>query len=229
MIKEIETVAIGWCDNGTVDGKFTEGLIETVLTSPLSGMKITSTIRVEGNQIGRQRNVLFNCWEKDVKTDWLLCIDSDIRMTVPILKKLWDAADSKLFPVVSGTYFIAKDLDGSLMVPFPALFVEHSENTVAYVHPLPENQVITCDYAGMGLVLLHKSIIPILRDKYPDQHLFAEKYLDNNEFISEDIVFFKNLKSVGIQLVAHTGAIPMHIKRFQLNEDYYKLYWNSKG
>ncbi len=26
MIKKNETVAIGWCDNGVTDGKFTEGL-----------------------------------------------------------------------------------------------------------------------------------------------------------------------------------------------------------
>ncbi len=27
MIKPNETVSIGWCDNGTTDGKFTEGLV----------------------------------------------------------------------------------------------------------------------------------------------------------------------------------------------------------
>lgn len=31
MIGKSDTVAIGWCDNGTTDGKFTEGLMTAVL------------------------------------------------------------------------------------------------------------------------------------------------------------------------------------------------------
>ena len=59
MIGKTDTVAIGWCDNGTTDGKFTEGLMTAVLAGPGNGMSIHTSIRVQGNQIGRQRQVLF--------------------------------------------------------------------------------------------------------------------------------------------------------------------------
>ena len=40
MIKETETVTIGWCDNGLADGKFAEGLMGVTLAAPNNGMKI---------------------------------------------------------------------------------------------------------------------------------------------------------------------------------------------
>ena len=50
MISKSDTVAIGWCDNGLTDGKFTEGLMTAVIAGPGNGMPIHTSIRV---QIGR--------------------------------------------------------------------------------------------------------------------------------------------------------------------------------
>ena len=52
-----ETVAIAWCDNGMVDGKFTEGLVFTMLHEK---SLIVDSVRAQGNQIGRQRQVLLD-------------------------------------------------------------------------------------------------------------------------------------------------------------------------
>ncbi len=228
MITKKESVALGWCDNGNTDGKFVEGLVSIFTHGKSLGLNIDSFVRVEGNQIGRQRQALFDCWANDSQDDWLLWIDSDIHITAETLKKIWDTADKEKRPVVSGTYFISKQLDGSLMVPFPALFNDLSEFAIEYVHPLPVDEVVRCDSAGMGLVIMHRSIISKLREKYPNQSLFAEQEGIEDEYIGEDVVFFRKLKAAGIPLHAHTGAIATHVKRFQLNVDYYNLYWTSK-
>ena len=102
------TLAIGWCDNGNTDGKFTEGIVSVALQAPINGIPITHSMRVQGNQIGRQRQVLFDYWADQVKTDWLLWVDSDIVIDIHVVTKLWDAADKIGKPVVSGTYFISK-------------------------------------------------------------------------------------------------------------------------
>ena len=229
MIKQDETVSFGWCDNGSTDGKFVEGLMTVLVTGKLHGINFFSSVRVEGNQIARQRQSLFDCWADNLQSDWLLWIDSDICINNDILKKLWEIADKDTHPVVTGTYFVSKDLDGSLLTPFPVLFNDVDEFQVQYLHPLPINQVVKCDAAGMGLVLMHKSIIPKLREKYPNQSLFAEQAGVGNTFISEDVMFFRKLKQVGVQLHAHTGAIATHVKRLNLNAEYYNLYWNSKA
>jgi hypothetical protein len=100
------------------------------------------------------------------------------------------------------------------------------EHSIAYVHPLPDNEVMRVDCAGMGLVLMHRSVVDKLREKFPDQSMFAEIEGLRNKFVSEDIVFFRKLKEAGIPVHAHTGARVKHMKRFSLDENYYVNYWN---
>jgi len=224
-----ETLSIGWCDNGMTDGKFTEGLLYTSLTSAKHGIFINNAIRVQGNQIARQRMDLLELWADHVGTDWLLWVDSDVVLTADILRKLWDAADKMTRPVVTGVYFVSKAMEGTLMTPMPALFLDHPEDEylMNFIHPLPYNEVIPVDSAGMGLVLMHKSIVPVLRKKFPDQSFFAEKDLGNDKFVGEDIIFFRKLKQAGIKVFAHTGALAQHMKRFSFDVAYYGLYWKE--
>lgn len=230
MIQKNETVAIGWCDNGLTDGKFTEGLMAAVIAGPGNGMPIHTSIRVQGNQIGRQRQVLFDHWADKVKTDWLLWVDSDIVLTLDAMAKLWKTADKIVRPVVSGVYFISKENEGTLMRPFPALFNNVSEYQIQYLHPLPENEVVKVDQAGFGLTLMHKSIIPKMREKFPNQSFFTEQAgsAEDDHFVGEDIIFFRKMKESGVDLHAHTGALVKHMKRFSLDFDYYALYWTHQ-
>ncbi len=229
MIGKTDTVALGWCDNGTTDGKFTEGLMTAVLAGPANGMTIHTSIRVQGNQIGRQRQVLFDHWADKLKTDWLLWVDSDIVLNLESMQKLWKTADKINRPVVSGVYFISKENEGSLMKPFPVLFNDISEFQIQYVHPLPDNEVIKIDNAGFGFVLMHKSIVPKIREANPGKGMFMETGDGvDDHFIGEDIIFFRRMKAAGIPLHAHTGAIVKHMKRFSLDYDYYALYWTNE-
>ena len=223
-----ETVALAWCDGGLVDGRFMDGLLLAIMNAPKLGMRIVNKIRVNGNQIGRQRQVLFDNWADVTKTDWLLWIDSDIVVTPDSLKLLWDSADKVFRPVVSGTYFVSKENEKSLMQPFPALFKEGSnKHELQIIHPLPQNELIKVDSAGFGFLLMHKSIVPKLREVSPNYSLFAEEEGIGDKYISEDIVFFRKLKSAGIDLYAHTGAVVQHMKRFSFDINYYNLYWNG--
>jgi glycosyltransferase involved in cell wall biosynthesis len=223
-----ETLTLAWCDGGMVDGRFMDGLLYTTMTALASGIKVVNKIRVNGNQIGRQRQVLFDNWADVSKSDWLLWIDSDIVISPEVFKLVWDAADKVARPVVSGTYFVSKENEKSLMQPFPALFMEgNNKNELQIIHPLPINQLIQVDSAGFGFLLMHKSIIPKLRSVSPDYSLFAEEQGIGDKYISEDIVFFRKLKAAGVDLYAHTGAVVQHMKRFSFDINYYNLYWNG--
>ena len=223
-----ETVALAWCDGGLVDGRFMDSMLLTMMNAPKIGMNIINKIRVNGNQIGRQRQVLFDNWADVTKTDWLLWVDSDIVLTPDSLKLVWNAADKVSKPVVSGTYFVSKENERSLMQPFPALFKEGSnKNELQIIHPLPQNELIKVDSAGFGFLLMHKSIITKMREVSPDYSLFAEEEGLADKYISEDIVFFRKLKAAGIDLYAHTGALVQHMKRFSFDINYYNLYWNG--
>jgi len=223
-----ETLSIAWCDNGMTDGKFTEGLVYTMLMAHTVGVPINNATRVKGNQISRQRMQLFDLWADHTKTDWLLWVDSDIVLTKEVLKTLWDAADKVSRPVVSGVYFVWKDTVGNLPVPMPTIFKEgRNKYEVEYIHPLPENEIIPIDSAGFGCVLMHKSIIPKLREKFPEKSFFHENDLTEDKFIGEDIIFFNLLKEAGIQAYAHTGALVTHMKTFPFDISYYALFWTA--
>jgi GT2 family glycosyltransferase len=222
-----EIISIGWCDNGMVDGKFAEGLMYTTITAQSRKLPVGNAIRVQGNQIGRQRQALLDMWYDNVKTEWLLWVDSDIVLTTEILAMLWKIADKDTKPVVCGTYFISKQMESSLMQPMPALFTEISEYEIKYLHPLPKDEVVKVDCAGLGLTLMHRSVVPKLRAVSPDYSLFAEKEGLGDKYVGEDIVFFRNLKKAGVDVYAHTGALVKHMKRFAYDENYYALYWQA--
>ena len=227
MPSEKDTLTIGWCDGGTTDGKFTQGLMYTVLGAPDLGIKVTHAVRVHGNQIGRQRQVLIDGWYDQLKTDWILWVDSDVVLTADALKKLWETADSVARPIVSGVYFVSKHDEGTLKYPLPVVFNDIDEHTIQHIHPLPENQVIPVDCAGFGLVLMHKSVVEKMRQKFPDQSLFAEQEGLGKQYVSEDIVFFRKAKAAGVPIHAHTGALVKHMKRFDFDVNYYNLFWTN--
>lgn len=229
MINKNDTVAIGWCDNGLVDGKFTEGLLGAVLSAS-PAVKITSSIRVSGNQISRQRQQLLDSWYDNNVSDWLLWVDSDIVLDRQALSYLFSAADSKKIPIISGIYFISKEPEGSVMRPFPCVFFDIGGNEIQHLHPMPEGDVVKCDLAGFGILLMHRSVVKRMRSAFPNEWFFMEEVgsIKDHEFIGEDIVFFRKMKKAGVQLHAHTKATVRHMKRFSLDQNYYGLYWSME-
>lgn len=220
-----ETLSIIWCDNGTTDGKFTEGLVYTLIHAPVNGIPVNNAVRVQGNQIARQRQAAIETWQQ-TGTDWALWVDSDIVLTLDLLKTIWDTADKHTRPIVSGVYFVSKRMESSLMQPIPCIFNETGDEfKVQYLHPLPKNQIVKVDCAGMGLVLMHKKVIAALNEKFPGDFWFGENNMRGEEFIGEDIAFFRKVKAAGVPMYAHTGAIAKHMKRFSFDDAYYNLFW----
>ena len=222
-----ETLSIIWCDNGTTDRKFTEGLVYSIITASGNGVPINNAIRVQGNQIARQRQAAIEMWGT-VGTDWALWVDSDIVLTKEHLKTLWDSADKSARPIICGVYFISKEMESSLMKPMPCVFNETGdEYKINYLHPLPKNQVVKVDNAGMGLVLMHKSVLTKLNEKFSNGFLFGENNESGEKFIGEDISFFRKVKAAGIPVHVHTGVTAQHMKRFSVDIAYYNLFWQT--
>ena len=229
MHSKNETLSIGWCDNGMADGKFTEGLVyTTIMGQDPKNIQIHNAIRVQGNQIGRQRQNLFDLWADQVKTDWLLWVDSDIVLNQEVLKKLWDTADKLVRPVVTGVYFISKENERAMMAPYPAIFnwVEGNDYQISYVHPLPKDVVLKVGSAGFGFVLMHRNAVTKMREVHGNIPYFNETGV-GDQFVSEDINFFRLMHKAGVPLYSHTGATVQHMKRFSLDVDYYKFFWEK--
>jgi hypothetical protein len=220
-----EAIILCWCDNGTTDGKFTEGVVYSALRSKLP---IQSAMRVQGNQIGRQRQEALDFWYDKTDFDWVLWVDSDIVLNEDALQKVWNSADPKDRPVVTGTYFISKENERTLMAPYPALFNwTENDNKISYVHPLPADALIKVGSAGFGFVLMHRNAVTKMRKMYGSVPYFNETGVGEN-FVSEDINFFRLMGQAGVPLWSHTGATVQHMKRFSLDVNYYKFFWENE-
>ena len=222
-----DSVAIAWCDNGMVDGKFMQGVTDVMLKS---GVEFASTLRSQGNQIARQRQTVIDYWYDKTGHEWLLWVDSDVVISPEKFKLLWDNKDAEKRPLVTGVYFTTDNPEEPLMVPMPTVysFVNDGDGGVGItrVHPLPENQLIKVDAAGMGFILMHRSIVPKVREAGPDGQVFME-IGRGTKFMGEDIFFFALCDKAEIPVYCHTGATVPHMKRFSLDEHYYKAFFGK--
>jgi len=225
MTSKNDNVIVCWCDNGTTDGKFTEGLIYSVLTSDVP---IRSAMRVQGNQIGRQRQNAFDFWYDHTDFNWILWVDSDIVLTEQALSAVWNECDPTTKPVVTGTYFVSKENEQALMTPFPALFnFTDDPYKLAYVHPLPVNVLAKVGAAGFGFLFMHRNAATKMREKYGSVPFFNETGV-GEQFVSEDINFFRFMKEADVPLYAHTGATVQHMKRFSYDKAFYDMFWAAQ-
>jgi hypothetical protein len=216
-----ETVSIAWCDNGMVDGKFMQGVTDVLLKS---GLKFESTLRSQGNQIARQRETIIHHWYEKNKADWLLWVDSDVVISPEGVLKLWEQKDKDERPIMTGVYFTTDNPEEPLMVPMPTIF-EFIDNKdggfgLARVHPLPKNQLIQVGAAGMGYVLMHRSVVTKIKEAVPDSQLFMDIGV-GKKFIGEDIYFFALCEKAGVPLWCDTSVTAPHMKRFSFDEHYY--------
>ena len=115
------------------------------------------------------------------------------------------------------------------MAPYPAVFnwVEEDKFKIAYVHPLPANALIKVGTAGFGFVLMHRNAVAQMRKVHGATTYFNETGV-GEEFVSEDINFFRLMAKAGVPLYTHTGALVKHMKRFALDIEYYKFFWNNQ-
>jgi hypothetical protein len=222
-----ETVSIAWCDNGMVDGKFMQGVTDVMLKS---GVTFSSTLRSQGNQIARQRQIVIDYWYEKSKSDWLLWVDSDVVISPETFRLLWDNKDAKERPLVSGVYFTTDNPEEPLMIPMPTVysFTNKGDGTfgLARVHPLPENELIKADAAGFGFILMHRSIVEKVKAVAPDGQMFMEMGR-GAKFIGEDIFFFMLCDRAEVPLYCHTGALAPHMKRFSFDEHYYNAFFGK--
>ena len=167
-------------------------MLNTLLEAQRRGIKVTSSIRVQGNQIARQRQSLIDYWYDNMQSDWLMWVDSDIVMSMDAFQLLWDSADKISRPLVTGVYFVSQENEQSLMEPTPAIYMDtDSPYVTRTIHPLPLNQLIPVDVAGFGFVLMHRSIVPKVREVAGEFSVFGENQQAANKFISEDVSFFR--------------------------------------
>ena len=223
-----DSIAVVWCDNGMVDGKFMQGVTDVMLKS---GINFTTTLRSQGNQIARQREKIIRYWYENNTSDWLLWVDSDVVISPEKFRLLWDNKDVKERPIVTGVYFTSNEPEQPLMKPLATVY-EFAEAEfgigIRRLDPLPKDTFMKVSAAGMGFCLMHRNVITRIKKALPGVPFFTEVGA-NKQFTGEDIYFFAVVNKAEIPLWCDTGATVGHMKRFNMDENYYDAFSRGKG
>lgn len=223
-MKSKDKVVIGMVNDGTVDANLVIDLLQ------IRGKRMDrfdSFIQVSNiGLLTRSRNVLVKNFLEQTDAAWLLMMDSDERLSLETWDLLVQTAHDKDRPVVSALVFAAFfDSDESLR-PVPTIYRMLEDGGLQAIDDYPENQVIEIDGMGTGCVLIHRDVLLTLqREATEHQGKDWSWFVDgaiNGRWFGEDLLFSKRLKSLGIKIHAHTGAICAHHKKFWLTEAHHK-------
>lgn len=224
-MRSADRVTIGWIDPGLVDGAFATSLIELVRARP---GRVDGFVRIEGGLLSRQRNEVVKTFLDRTDVEWLLFIDSDEQISVESFDKLVATAHATERPVVAGLYFgTLPPGEMGLPRPVPHLYRRAEDGiSVVPIGDYPDDTVIGIDAAGTGCLMIHRDVLLAVRAG-ADEHegtdwCWFRDLPIAGKWLGEDLYFCRRIRALGYQIVAHTGAILSHRRRFWLDERPYE-------
>ena len=222
-MQQKEKIVIGFPHDMVVDTEFCMSMMNIMKDR---GNKIESFHCVEGTGLlSKSRNIVIKHFLDSTKGDWLLMVDTDERIPVATFDLLVATADKNTRPVVSGIYFAAI-WEGLSLRPVPLIFNTAEDGSVNPWDNYPENSVVEVPASGAGLLLIHRSVLEKIRELAGEDNRdwcwFQDGPINNNRWLSEDLVFCNRITAAGFKLHAHTGATAGHHKYMWIEEPIYK-------
>lgn len=219
-MKTKDKVCVGLVTDGKINGELAIDLIH-IARHPSNRLEQVVQVANIGLTT-RSRNVIVKNFLDEVKTPWLLLVDSDERLPLDAFFTLIDTAHDKERPIVAGLVFAAFFDNQDNLRPVPTLYRMTETLGLQPIDDYPINSVIEVDAAGTGCLLIHRSVLERMREEATpnqgkDWAWFVEGAIEGTYF-GEDLLFSKRLKSMGYTIHAHTGAILAHQKSFWLDD-----------
>jgi hypothetical protein len=228
-MKSGDKVCIGMVNNGTMSGLLAQDLIH--IAKEKSG-RFDHLVQVANIGLTtRSRNLVVKTFLETTKSQWLLMVDSDERLSVETWLKLVDSAHHIERPIMSGLVFAAFFDNKDNLRPIPTIYKMDMEKGLEAIDGYPINEIIEVDAVGTGCLLIHRDVLldmqkQATQNQGKDWAWFVEGAI-NGQYFGEDLLFSKRLKSMGYKIHAHTGAILPHQKQFWLDDRHHTLMRNA--
>lgn len=162
---------------------------------------------VQGYAVHQARNILAN-FAIEQQFDYIFWIDADIILPNDILDSL--VKDNK--EIVSG-YYIKKQENVEICELFGINPADPEKKALSNIlqKDLPKTVgVYGIEACGFGCTLIDMNVFKKYSEKYPDDAFF-DYIFKKNEMCSEDILFCKKCKEIGIQTFVDTRYRCGHI------------------
>ena len=111
--------------------------------------------------------------------------------------------------------------------PVPAIFQDSPDGFLP-LYKYDKNAVFEIDAAGTGCLMVHRSVLEAMREAAdPNQGKDWCWFWDGpvkGEWIGEDLLFCRRIKSLGFPIYVNTAAILPHSKSYWLKEEHHELW-----
>jgi len=180
------------------------------------------------SDVGVSRNETVKVFLDERDAEWLLWIDTDMGFAPDSLDGLLSVADPVERPIVGGLCFSYKevasdDLNGHVKQPAPTILEWHERDDdagfaprYAYLPGVPQQ----CSATGSAFILIHRSVLERMRDKYGDNWYSPTAHPKNPKKFGEDLSFCVRLAAIGVPLWVHAGVRTNHRKSVFVSEPF---------
>jgi hypothetical protein len=186
--------------SGQVTIPYALSMSETIFSLRMHGYEVTTQVVSSGSLLVAERNRLVQAFW-DSECDYMFCIDADLGWPVQAVLAMLD--QDKEF--ICGVY----PARGSKGKEFTFRPVKNSDNTI-----VQEKHLLQMEYVPAGFMIIQRSAIAKMRDKFPELYYCPKQALNNpepgycffdtqlweGEFWGEDYVFCRRAREAGVEI-----------------------------
>lgn len=222
-------IAICIPSSGKVDSAFALQNLPNIIAYTKDNLKNLGNLFItyhEGVRTDKNRNVMLKrILDDQPNMDYILWLDEDMLYPHDIICKYLEID----FDVIGCLYFKRTE-------PFyPVGYVSGTNPIKPYrnliPNTLPENSIVEVDGLGFGGMMVNMRVYKAMgEDKW--MHYGNHFYLpyDNDDGLTHDLEFCKNVKQYGFKILLHTGIKPGHIASYVVTEkDFYRAKSEEKA
>jgi hypothetical protein len=220
MQNKNKSITLGWIDTGQVTSGFAAHITQILLHR--SDM-ISDVIVASGPYLSNNRNRMVKGFLDGTQSEWLLSLDSDILVGLESFDTLVDAADEDKYPIMGGKYFL--NIDGQIRVSAMTK-LDGNHKYGKWLEDFSSYIVEDLHSTGLGYCLIHRDVFEAVRANSDSPLPWFQDYwreevpgIQKPGWISDDIHFYNQVTSLGINVSMCLGATSSHIKDSLLNEE----------
>lgn len=176
--------------------------------------------------IAGARNKAVEQFLGDKDSEWLFWIDTDMGFAPETIDRLLQVADPVERPIVGALAFAQKQncQDGmggwtTSLVPTIYDWVDlEGESGFLSRRTYPVNKLVPCAGTGSACVLIHRTVLEAMRDKFGTWYDRVPNPTANGRLMGEDLSFCMRAGAIGVPVHVHTGVRTTHFKPVWLSE-----------
>jgi len=213
-------IVVGWLDNGTTAGEFTDSVSRLAAYEAHMG-RLSTTIRVQsGPMLEEGRNKLVQLFLDTPGAEWLMSIDSDMSFSYKAVEQLLAVADPVDAPLVGGLCFAVTEQFGVVPTIYRSV-----DGLSAVWTDYPRDELVPVDATGAAFTLTHRTLF----EQYPRDHFhkwFHRREVAATEWheggvLGEDVSWCWWLRDHGVPMFVDTRVKVGHVKQVVIDDTQY--------